>query len=86
MKAKWIFIQNITQKVDFSVKKWGFIKEKPKKHDFSNTWGCNQADTVTIYFKRGLVSIQKHRNVKILKTGILGVISKMFYDGIIFEF
>ena len=41
--SKWIFgwgsIQNISQKVDFLAKKWGFIQEKPQKHDFSNYMG-----------------------------------------------
>ena len=37
------------------LKKWGFIKENPQKHDFSPWWGFIQewgyieADTVVIY-------------------------------------
>ena len=41
----------ISQKVDFSKKKWGSIREKPQKQDFSHypriqEWGCIGADTV----------------------------------------
>ena len=28
--------------VDFLTKKWGFIQERPKKQDFSITWGSIQ--------------------------------------------
>ena len=41
--SKWIFgwgsIRNISQKVDFLAKKWGFNQEKPQKHDFSHYMG-----------------------------------------------
>ena len=57
--SKWVFgwglIQKILQKVDFLTKKWGFIQEKPQKQEFSiswgsiQEWGCNQADTVSLF-------------------------------------
>ena len=65
--SKWVFgwglIQKILQKVDFLTKKWGFIQEKPQKQDFSiswgsiQEWGCNQADTVYIFFNKVLLML-----------------------------
>ena len=44
-------------------KKVGFIQEKPQKQDFSiswgsiQEWGCNQADTVYIFFNKVLLML-----------------------------